>query len=112
VHEVVEIKGETSKEGKVDVEMGIGDMPVHRVKGGDSFLEDYLGDSFEKVGEINLGRNMSRLFLKVNRHLLKPAPSPSKHLPHGLFLKERLPSNKALYPNQLKNPYKKGPRLQ
>ena len=29
-------------------------MPVHEIGGGDSILEDYSGDSFEKVGEINL----------------------------------------------------------
>jgi len=53
VHEVVEIE-DTSEEGKTDLEMRTGDMPIHRVEGGDSFLEDYSGDSFEKVGEINL----------------------------------------------------------
>ena len=36
------------------MELETGDMPVHGVEGGDSLLEDYLGDSFEKVGEINL----------------------------------------------------------
>ena len=50
VHDVVEIGGETSEEGKTNAEMGTGDMAVHRVEGGDSFLEDYPGDSFEKVG--------------------------------------------------------------
>jgi len=29
-------------------------MPVHGVGGGDSILEDYPGDSFKKMGEINL----------------------------------------------------------
>jgi len=50
--EVIEV--ETSEEEKPDVEMGTGDTPVHRVKAGDSLLEDYPGDVFEKVGEINL----------------------------------------------------------
>jgi len=34
--------------------METGDMPVHKVEGVDSFLEDYSGDVFEKVGEVNL----------------------------------------------------------
>jgi len=54
VPEVVEIGDETSEEGKIDLELGIGHMPVHGVRGGDSILKDYPGDSFEKVGEINL----------------------------------------------------------
>jgi len=53
VHEVVDI-GDTSEEGECDVEMRTADMPVPRVEAGDSFFEDYLGDAFEKVGEINL----------------------------------------------------------
>jgi len=32
-------------------------MPIHEVGGGDSIFEDYPGDSFEKVGEINLEEN-------------------------------------------------------
>jgi len=54
VHKVVEIGEEISKEGKIDFELGIGDMPVHGVGGGDSVFEDYSGDSFKKLGEINL----------------------------------------------------------
>ena len=53
VHELVDI-GDTFEEGKCDVEMRTGDMLVHRVEAGDSLFEDYLGDAFEKVGEINL----------------------------------------------------------
>ena len=53
VHEVVEI-GDTFEEGKCDVEMRTGDTPVHRVKAGDSLFEDYRGDNFKKVREINL----------------------------------------------------------
>ena len=34
-----------------DVEMEIGDIPVHGVGEGDSHFEDYPGDDFEKVGE-------------------------------------------------------------
>jgi len=41
VHAVVVIGEETSEEGKIDLEMGTGDMPVHSVGGGDSILEDY-----------------------------------------------------------------------
>jgi len=54
MHAVEVIGEETSEEGKTDSKMETGDMPVHKVEGGDSFLEDYPGDSFEKVGEINL----------------------------------------------------------
>jgi len=53
-HAVVVIGEETSEEGKIDMQMGTGDTPIHRVGGGDFILEDYLGDSFEKVSEINL----------------------------------------------------------
>ena len=34
-----------------DVEMGIGDVPVHDMGEGDSHFEDYPGDDFKKVGE-------------------------------------------------------------
>ena len=54
VHVVEVIREETSEEGKIDVEMGTGNTPVHRAGGGDSFIEDYPGDAFEKGGEINL----------------------------------------------------------
>ena len=43
VHKVVEI-GDTSEEGKCDVEMRTGDTPVHRVEVGDSLCKDYPGD--------------------------------------------------------------------
>ena len=46
VPEVVEIGDETFEEGKIDLGLGIGHMPVHGVRGGDSILEDYPGDSF------------------------------------------------------------------
>ena len=49
VHEIVDI-GDTSDEGKCDVEMRTGNMPVHRVEAGDSLFEDYPGDG----GRINL----------------------------------------------------------
>ena len=51
---VVEIGDELSMEGKAVEELGTGASPVHRIKAGDSFFEDYPGDDFEKVGEINL----------------------------------------------------------
>jgi len=51
---MVEIGDERSVEEKFDEEMGTGDSPIHRVKAGDSLFEDYPGDDFEKVGEINL----------------------------------------------------------
>jgi len=53
VHEVVEI-GEETSEGKIEMDLGTRDMPVHTVEGGDSIFKDYSGDSFEKVDEINL----------------------------------------------------------
>jgi len=43
VYDVVVIGGETSEEGKTDLEMRTGDMPAHRVEGGDSFLEATRG---------------------------------------------------------------------
>ena len=36
VHEVVKIGEETSEEGKIELELGTGDMLVHEVGGGDS----------------------------------------------------------------------------
>ena len=53
-HAVVVIGEETAREGKINLEMRTGETPVHRVEDGDSIHEDYPGDSFEKVGEINL----------------------------------------------------------
>jgi len=53
VHEVVEI-GDVFEEGKCNVEMRTGDTPIHWFEVGDSLFEDYPGDVFEKVGEINL----------------------------------------------------------
>jgi len=52
----VEVGEETSEEGKIKMDLGTGDVPVHEVGGGGggSIFEDYPGDSFEKVGEINL----------------------------------------------------------
>jgi len=35
VHEVVEIGKETSEEGKIEMDLGTGDMPVHVVGSGD-----------------------------------------------------------------------------
>ena len=54
MHVVVVIGEGISEEGKTDLKMGTGDMPIHRGDGRDSIHEDYPGDSFEKVGEINL----------------------------------------------------------
>ena len=36
------------------MEMGTGDSPVSRFEGSDSHFEDYPGDAFGKVGEIDL----------------------------------------------------------
>jgi len=49
VHDVVEVRDDTSEEGKIDLDLGIGDAPVHEIRGSDSVFEDYPGDSFEKV---------------------------------------------------------------
>ena len=54
IHEILEIREETSEEGKIELDLGTRDAHVHGVAGGDPILEDYSGDSFEKVGEINL----------------------------------------------------------
>jgi len=54
VHDVMEVGDDTSEEGKIELDLGTGDMPVHEIGGGGSVFEDYPGDSFEKVGEINL----------------------------------------------------------
>jgi len=51
---VVEIEDEPLGEEKFDEEKGIRDTPIRRVGEGDSIHEDYSGDLFEKVGEINL----------------------------------------------------------
>jgi len=45
---------DTTKEGKIEFNLGTGDMLVHEIGAGGSIFEDYPGDSFEKVGEINL----------------------------------------------------------
>jgi len=54
VHDVVEVGDDTSEEGKIDLDLGTGDAPVHENGGSGSVFEDYPGDSFEKVGKINL----------------------------------------------------------
>ena len=43
-----------SEEGKIDLDLGIGDAHVHEIGGSGSVFEDYPGNSFEKVGEIDL----------------------------------------------------------
>jgi len=50
----VEVEEDTSEGGKIELDLGTGDVPVHEIGGGGSIFEDYPGDSFEKVGEINL----------------------------------------------------------
>ena len=54
IHEILEIGEETLEEGKIELDLGTGDVHVHGVGGGDPILEDYPRDSFEKVGEVNL----------------------------------------------------------
>jgi len=45
---------DTSEEGKIELDMGTGDVPVHEIAGGGPIFEDYPGDSFEKVGEFDV----------------------------------------------------------
>ena len=47
IHDVVEVREETSKEGKIELDLGTGDVPAHEIGCGGSIFEDYLGDSFE-----------------------------------------------------------------
>ena len=54
IHDVVDVGDDTSEEGKIELDLGIGDVSVHEIGGGGPILEDYQGDSFEKVGEIDL----------------------------------------------------------
>ena len=54
IHDVVDVGEDTSEEEKIELDLVIGDVLVHEIGGGGSILEDYPGDSFEKVGEINL----------------------------------------------------------
>ena len=61
VHDVVEVEDDTSEEGAtVDLNLGTGAEPVHDYGdvGSESIpvFEDYLGDTFEKVGEIDLDK--------------------------------------------------------
>ena len=50
----MEVGEDTSEEGKIELDLGTGDVPVHEIGGGGSIFEDYAGDSFDKAGEINL----------------------------------------------------------
>jgi len=54
VHDVVEVGDDTSEEGKVDLNWGTGDAYVHEIGSSDSIFEDYPGNSFEKMGGIDL----------------------------------------------------------
>jgi len=47
IHDVVEVEEDTSEEGKIEVDLGTGDVPVHEIGGDGSVFEDYLRDSFE-----------------------------------------------------------------
>jgi len=46
VHEIVNVRDDTSEEGKGDLKTGDG-VPVHGIGDGDFILEDYRGDSYE-----------------------------------------------------------------
>jgi len=50
VHDVVEVGDDTSEEGKINLNLGTEDAPVHKIEGSGSVFEDYPGDSFEKNG--------------------------------------------------------------
>jgi len=54
IHDVVEVGDDTSEEGKIELDLGTGDVLVHEIDGGGPVFEDYLMDLFEKVGEIDL----------------------------------------------------------
>jgi len=58
VHDDVEVGDDTSEEGKIDLNLGTGADHVHEFGGSGSeslpVFDDYPGDSFEKVGEIDL----------------------------------------------------------
>ena len=52
--EIHEVGEDTSEEGKIELDLGTGDVPVHEIGDGGPIFEDYLGDLFEKVGEFDL----------------------------------------------------------
>ena len=54
VHDVMEVGDDTSEEGKIELDLGTGDVLIHEIEGGGFVFEDYPGDSFEEVREINL----------------------------------------------------------
>jgi len=54
IHDVVEVGDDTSEEGKIELDLGTRDVSIHEIGGGGSIFEDYPGDSFEKVSEIDL----------------------------------------------------------
>jgi len=58
VHDVVDVGDDAFEEGKIDLNLGTGAEHVHEFGGSGSeslpVFEDYPGDMFEKVGEINL----------------------------------------------------------
>jgi len=54
VHDVVEVGHDTSKEGKIDLDLGTRYAPIHEFGGSGSVFEDYPRVPFEKVGEIYL----------------------------------------------------------
>jgi len=58
IHDVVEVGDDTFEEEKIELNLGIGDVSVHEIRGGGLVFEDYPGDSFEKVGEIGLEEDL------------------------------------------------------
>jgi len=54
IHDVVKVGEDNSEEGKIELDLGTGDVLIHEIEGGGSVFEDYPGDSFEEVREINL----------------------------------------------------------
>jgi len=50
----VEVGEDTSEEGKIELDLGTGDVPIHEIGIGGPIFEDYPGDSFEKAGEVDL----------------------------------------------------------
>jgi len=69
IHDVVKVREDTSEEGKIELDLGTRNVPVHEVGGGGSIFEDYPGDSFEKASEINIEEDPQTL--------AEPVPSVS-----------------------------------
>jgi len=68
IYDVVEVGEDTSEEGIIELDLGTGEVPIHEIGGG-SVFEDYPGDSFEKVREIDPEKEP-----KQSQSLFPPSP--------------------------------------